>query len=485
MKNYLSHTIIFSFCLLNVYISPAQKIIKVGAGEYFTSYLTDEGKVFAITGNGKSYSKLRIPVDNIVDVQGAQYTNVALNDSGEVFVLSRTLNGKLTATQVKKDERGNPFRKNEKVYGWYQCYLALKKGEIWIWGQDLLNINRGKNIDDPIKLPNPPAKKIRKLVPLTMEAHTLMALAEDGTVWKYQRSGTPEKISIPGKAKNIAGIAAGCYVVETHNDLLAWGYLGSYLGVKDMGVNPVSIKAKWIAAGCVFPIKELVGNYNTLHIIDANNHLFGAGENVQGEVGNGKEFPAWKNYPTPFSWNWNHGQMIQFPVQIIGEFKNLCTSTSITFYHYVQDMGGNWYSWGRNKARSLGNGISLTPDDELRYPNALGVPAPLLVKPLETSWRVIPAFNVNDPIQPIANAGIHQFIKKSSTILYGQSSSANGSRIRLYAWKQIQGSSVVIEKPAAVNTKISGLSPGNYTFLLTIVAENGLSDESTVEIYVN
>ncbi len=484
MKNTILYSFILFLCIVECKYVSAQKIIKVGTGEYFTSYLTDEGKVYAVTGNGRTYNTLRIPVDNIVDVQGAQYTNIALNDSGEVFILGRHTNGKLFATPVKKDESGNPFRKNEKVYGWYQSYLTIKNGEVWIWGQDLLNINRGKNMEVPQRLFNPPGKKIRKLVPLTMDIHSLMALATDGTVWRYQRSALPEKIKINGIAKNIAGIGAGCYVVETNNDLLAWGYLGSYLGVKDMGTIPVSIKSKWQAAGCVWPIKELVGNYNTLHIIDAKDHLFGAGENVQGEVGNGKQFHSWKDYPTPYAWNWNHGQMVQAPVQIMGEFKNLCTSTTITFYHYVQDMGGNWYSWGRNKSRSLGNGLTLSMEDELRYPNACVVPAPELVEPLLVTWKVMPPFDVNAPKKPMANAGTDQFIKSTSTILYGQYSSVDGSKIRQYAWKQTEGKKVIIEKPSSANTRISGLLPGVYSFSLHVIADNGLSDEVDVKVMV-
>ncbi len=484
MKNVCLHTFLLLFFSVSCQDSDAQKIIKVGTGEYFTSYLTDEGNMYAASGNGKTYNNLRIPVKNIVDVDGAQYHNIALNDSGEVYILGYKSNGKLYADLVKKDGNGNRFSGNEKVYGWYECYLTLKKGEIWIWGQDLLNMNKGKNIDEPIKLLNPVGKKFKKLVPLTMNVHTLLALAQDGTVWQYQKSAIPQRIKINGIAKNISGIAVGCYVVETNNDLLAWGYLGSYLGLKDLCTTPVSIKSKWVAAGCVFPIKELVGNYNTLHIIDANNHLFGAGENVQGEVGNGKQFYSWKNYQPPYAWNWNHGQMIQSPVQIFGEFKNLCTSTTITFYHFVQDMGGNWYSWGRNKARSLGNGISLSVEDESRYPNGLNVPAPAPVDPLHVKWKVIPQFDISAPRKPLAHAGINQFIRKSFTSLSAQYSSAEGSKIKVYAWKQIAGKEVRILKPYSMKTTVTGLLRGEYTFQLTVISDNDLSAESLIIVTV-
>src|SRR5690606_26251098 len=336
-----------------------KEIVKVGTGEYFTTYLTSDGKLFATAFKAYRYAIDRVPVQAVMDVDGAQYTNIVLDSAGRVYIAGIHKNGVLYAKQVKEDYLGNEFSGNEKVYGWYQGYLTIKNGSVWMWGEDLLHLNHGAIIEKPLPLAMPVGKKFTKLVPMTMGGHSLMGLTEDGTVWIWEKGKTaPVKVPLKQRAINIAGVGAACYVVETTFDLLAWGYLGSYLGVPDLSTQPVSIKKAWVNAGCVFPTRELVGNYNTLHIIDARNNMFGAGENVMGEIGNGKQFPDWRKYsPTPFAWNWQHRQLISKPVQVPGKFKNLCTGNTITFYFYVQDMGNNWYSWGRNKARCLGNGI--------------------------------------------------------------------------------------------------------------------------------
>ncbi|RYZ51481.1 MAG: hypothetical protein EOP49_11650, partial [Sphingobacteriales bacterium] len=351
-------------------LAQEKEIISVGTGEYFTTYLTSDKKLFATAFTGNRYAISKVPVNGVIDVDGAQYTNIALDTAGRVYITGIHKNGVLYAKQVKEDDAGNLFEANEKVYGWYQAYLTLKKGELWMWGQDLLMINKGVDIPAPRKLQSPKGKLIKKIVPMTSGEHSLLALATDGSVWIYKKGKSiPVKAPIVQPARDIAGVGAACYVVETANDLLAWGYLGSYLGAADLGTTPVSIKKLWLQAGCKFPSKELVGNYNTLHIIDANNNMFGAGENVMGEIGNGKQYPNWAAYPgSPFAWNWQHRQMLTKPVQIPGKFKNLRTGNTITFYFFVQDMGDNWYSWGRNKARCLGNGLTLSVKDESTYP---------------------------------------------------------------------------------------------------------------------
>lgn len=464
----------------------SQKILQVGAGEYLTTYRTNEGKLFLTCWRNNKYQLTKIPVEKIVAVDGAQYTNIALDTGGAVFIIGIHPNGVPYAKAISQDENGNPFTGNSNVYGWFQGYLTLRNGAIYTWGEDLLRLNNGLKIAAPRALPSPEGKIFKKLVPLTMGEPCLIALATDGSVWKYAKSRfRPERIKLPSLARDIAGVGAACIVIETATDLLAWGYLGSYLGLEDMGSIPRSIKKKWTAVGCVFPSKELVGNYNTLHIIDANDHMFGAGENVQGEIGNGKEFSDWKNsLPNPYAWNWNHGQMISGPVQIPGKFKNLCTSNSIAFYHYVQDLGDNWYSWGRNKARSLGNGISMTPDDESQYPNALNVPAPTLVTPLTVSWKLLKKISLGFKPLPLANAGVNQYINGSVTVLNGTSSSQQGGKILRYSWTQISGAEAKIMSPAAAITRVANLAVGTHVFRLSVTNEMGEVADSEVTVLV-
>ncbi len=463
-----------------------QRIVQVGAGEYLTTYRTEEGKLFVTAYTGNRYQPVKYNITAVKAVDGAQYTNIVLDSTGNVFIVGIYQNGVPYAKQVKKDAYGNDFTGNTKVYGWYQTYLSIKKDSLFIWGEDLLWMNNGVGIEVPVLLPQPIGKQIKKIVTLTMGEPSFLALATDGSVWIYKKKAIqPVRVKLNAAARDIAGIGAACYVVETANDLLAWGYLGSYLGTTDLGTQPVSIKKWWTAAGCTFPSKELVGNYNTLHIIDANDHLFGAGENVQGEIGNGIEHPNWKgNTPMPYAWTWKHNEMISKPVQIHGKFKNLNTSNTITFYFYVQDMGDQWYSWGRNKARSLGNGVSLSVLDEAKYPNALDVPAPKKVSPLSVKWKIHERITDKYQPLPIAHSGIDQYIKEPFTTLSGKFSSAQGSRITTYKWEKISGDGSLIA-PDQMITKVTGLSKGEHFFKLTVTDEKGAIAFDDVKVVVH
>ncbi len=465
----------------------AQKILQVGAGEYFTSYRTTDGKLFATKWSGTTPAPYDVGLSNVVDVDGAQYTNIALTGTGEVYIVGT--NGSVAfVTPVRTDYMGNEFTGNSKVYGWFKAYLTLKEGSIWMWGEDKLNINDSVPIPAPTPLVQPAGKTFIKLAVSTQGQASILALASDGTVWKYAGSATPVQLNFPGTARNITAVGAAAYIIETNTDLLACGYYGSYVGAPILSQNGpfVSIKALWQAAGCVFPAKEIVGNYNTLHIIDANNNMFASGSNVQGEIGNGIEFNPWRTR-TNFAWLWNftNGELLTGPVQIPGKFKNLNTSNTIAFYFFVQDMGNNWYSWGRNKALTLGNGITLSVNDYGTYPEGLNVPAPRLVTPLTQVWTVAPAFDPNAIPAPLANAGINQYINTSNTILYGEGSSQQEATIKGYLWTKVSGTGGTIISPISINTAVTGLSAGTYIFRLTVTNNLSVSDSRDVTVVVS
>lgn len=466
----------------------AQKIAKVGAGEYYTAYLTDSGSLYVPIPVGNRYFTKKLNSSRVFkEIDCTQYSAIASDDSGNVFTIGPGKTGAgLFATQVETDITGKKFTGIEKVYGWGYAYLALKNGIPYTWGQDLLGLNRGKNIAAPFTIPLPPGKKIKKLVPLSFDNNAVLALAADGSVWRYSRSSAkPQRILIPGAARNIAGVGSGVYVVETATDLFAWGFLGSYLGATDMSVKPVSVKKLWTAAGCVFPAKQIEGNYGTLHIIDANNNLFGAGDNVHGEVGNGKQWPDWSSYtPLPFSWSFAHGQVLQKPVQISGKFKQVCSAPNNVFYLYAEDIGGNWYSWGRNKARCLGNGLTLSPRDEANYPEALNVPAPVWVDPLNVKWKQLPAFDPEQRMAPFAHAGIWQYINGNSTLLNASASSQQNGEVVSYLWETLEPGGQVIEKPASAITKVSNLKEGENNFRVIVTNNWGDTASAVMKVFV-
>ena len=363
-------------------------------------------------------------------------------------------------------------------------------GNVWYWGSgDILNINGGATIPAPRQLVQPAGKAMVKLVPVSATAFGnltfVWGLASDGTVWQWDRThSTPFQVTFAGNvAQDITMVGPNAFVIKTATDLLTWGSMPQYAGgVSKWVVSGIqSVKSVWQAAGCVFPIKEVVGNYNSLHIIDANDNLWACGSNVQGELGNGVEYPNW--VALAWQWNWANGMLMTMPVQIPGKFKNINTGNTIAFYLYAQDMGGNWYSWGRNKSLNLGNGLTLSINAYATYPQALNVPAPVLVTPLTQTWSVV-TFNPLGLQLPLANPGINQYINSATTTLYGQGSSQQNGLITAYQWTKVSGPAATITAPTTKNTGVTGLSNGTYVFQLTVTNGWGVKASRNVTVVV-
>ena len=148
-------------------IAGGKNILKVGCGEYFTSYLTDENKIYATLWNGSTGSNQFTPfaLSNIVDVDGAQYTNICRSSTGNVYVIGKALvGGGASITNYPTDAFGRPFTGNSKAYGWYQSFLTIRNDSIYYFGNDQLNIHGGVAITAPIRLNQPAGKKVVKLV---------------------------------------------------------------------------------------------------------------------------------------------------------------------------------------------------------------------------------------------------------------------------------------------------------------------------------
>lgn len=83
---------------------------------------------------------------------------------------------------------------------------------------------------------------------------------------------------------------------------------------------------------------------------------------------------------------------------------------------------------------------------------------------------------------PISDAGIDQKIEVS-TILYGTGKDPEGG-VLTYKWEQVKGVPAVIATPAAATTKVTGLSPGENIFRLTVTDEKGASGSDEVSVVV-
>lgn len=374
------------------------KIIKVGSGEYWNVFLEDTGLVYGYIWNGKTWPYTQYQgVKDIIDVQGGQYSCIALDKNGASWELFQNgankkieLQGELISSvqmlnQAKLliSDRGNVYYLAEDAT---KDKDALNLGKSWI------------SITPKMLLGGYSIKKIA----VAENLYGVLLLSNAGSV--YTLAPVTASISqIVADATDIAMIR-GAYIIVEKDDILAGGRTNmNYITAPDKSsvqANRVSIKKYW--PDVKFPIKQIAGSWNTLHIIDANDDMYGAGENIQGEVGIGKGCPDWKNYKgadgktlQPFQWNWSPGQMIQSPVKLDGKWKQICKSGSMAFQNYAQDINGQWYSWGRDKGRSLANGVCF-PDNDLaaKYPNHSDLWYPMPVNPEKISdWKLITSFN--------------------------------------------------------------------------------------------
>src|SRR6202012_658868 len=113
------------------------------------------------------------------------------------------------------------------------------------------------------------------------------------------------------------------------------------------------------------PVKSIVCNMATTHVILTDGSLWGWGDNAVGSIGNGKEL----NFATtalPYNWDFHAADLLQqSPVQITTrkDFVGVYGAGPFTLYNYALTADGTFYSWGRNKGSILGNGVlSCYPD---------------------------------------------------------------------------------------------------------------------------
>lgn len=372
------------------------KIVKVICAEYLTAYITDTGKVlFAPWDYSIGKPKLiDSTLSNIVDGAGGQYACILLDKNGTAFIL----NNDKTTTQI-------PGSGYQKVFAAFKGYFLLKSGKLFAFGADVLRVNGGANITTPKQISTRNFSKISVACSTATNDFTLFAIATDGTLWKQPYNAAMVQVPVSGSVRDIASMGSSAVVAETtNNDLFfVFGYKPEILGLPWNQSAIVSIKSQFSSKGCVFPSKKLSGNTTTLHIIDANNNLFGTGDNAQGEVGAGNIFSL-RYAEKPYTWAW---QLVpgayQAVIQIPGKWADIFSGETIAFYKYAFDLNGNLFSWGRNKSQSLGNGLTTNAATQSTYPNALDMPRPSYVDPLNTEWTVIPFNPANPPVQvPVA-----------------------------------------------------------------------------------
>lgn len=391
-----------------------ESIVQIGCGEYMVYYVTDAGNVYCYVNR----VLIKLPFTSpIIQATGGLHIGAALDKNGYVWTMGANNVGQQGSGgissgsdsvpyKVIEDISGNVFNNVISIQEYMGSNIAVKAdGTVWFWGEDNLNLYGG-NVLLPRQMAFPTGVKITKLV----HAYPILALDSTGTVWQWGYGNTtPTKVTLPGLATDIAGCQGRVLYAIINGYPYGWGgdcvYMG-LLGYQGSYYNPVStptpLKDVW---GLKAPISSIVASDNTTHFIDTNGDLWGMGDNVMGEVGNGKEID-WATYknssgqitPYTYSWDWSKYElMILKPIQILPgtKFKIITTGQSFAFFNYAQDAAGNWYSWGRNKGLVLGNGLTINEDAAM--PNLIDVPLPTIVTPLTTPVKVLTLAQTGKP----------------------------------------------------------------------------------------
>jgi len=411
-----------------------EKIIKVACGEYGTFYLTDQNNCYSYYWDQPTQStKMGVFQPNTIDASYGLHGGMTLDTSGNVYAFgdntygqagNGTSNGTVlpSPTKITTDIKGNPFTNIAKIYTWFGTNFAIKTdGTLWIWGQDPLNFFNGSNTLYPTQMPLPAGATISKFVPQVPGwdgVGGMLMLDTRGNVWEW-RSGSVNavQVSLPGPATDIAAVNQKASFAIIGGYPYGWGTEPLYMCVTN-GLStktPVALKDIW---GVVAPIAQIAGNCNTCHFIDVNGDMWGFGDNAMGEVGIGTEI-NWLTYHAPYAWDWGKYELMVESIQHISpgiKFSKIWTDNSYVFYVYAQDTNGNIYSWGRNKALSLGNGL-INYQDSI-YPNMLDVTSPTIVTPLTTPTKIL---NV------VVNNGIPSFTNYPNPTQSGTQSSPTQS----------------------------------------------------------
>jgi hypothetical protein len=331
----------------------------------------------------------------------------------------------------------------------------------------------------------------------------IIILTTAGQVFEWLPGGslTPTQRLIPRPATDVFTSHwdySGCIVPDATGSQamgypFVWGSNYGFWGGTGPYSQPTDIRRLWQVS---VPIKEIAAAYNTTHYIDSLGRLFGIGDNVMGEVGTGSELVNQVGiYPTPYGWSFVMDQDIQPapPTQIgLGiQWAKLFSNNFLVFYKYALDVKGNVFFWGRDKSMASGRGFLNLQDG--KYPNAMDVLAPLLVKPLTAIYQTY-TFQL-----PSITVGASQSVAGSTAFLFGGATAARlvkatpvaangidtiGYHIVAYRWSSVSGNGGIITSPSEQSTTVTGLSPGPYQFKLQATDNNAGTISATLSVTV-
>ncbi|MDO6430590.1 T9SS type A sorting domain-containing protein [Flavitalea sp. BT771] len=475
---------------VNAPVVPAGNTVrKVACTEYKAAYMYTDSSVRSFVYNTVSGHVEFMPFTfggrKAVDVSCGFNQISILDDQSYVWVSDP---GTYTCTRVNTDATGAAFTGNVSLYGYFYTYLSIRNdGSIWYWGGDDYHFysSSGTTITAPKKLHTPPGVQFTRIA----TGNALMALTTTGDVYIWGKGDSNYvKMILPRPASDIAASHLGYFIavvpdniaVSTMGYPYAWGAEnGHYLAASAANYTaPVACKSLW---GMTVPIREISANESAIHYIDSLGNLYGLGDNVQGEIGNGQEkVNHTELYATPYAWDWGKNEMLtSAPVQVMPgtKFKKLFTGNSFVYYHYATDDKDSLYFWGRNKSFVGGDGVAN--GQEGTWPNALDVlkpsmRTPLAISPTMTTYYNFTPYTLTTPAQQSISSGSATLTATATASLLSASGKPNyGYTITKYQWTQVSGpSGATIANPNQLTTAVTGLTNGTYIFNIQTTDNN-------------
>lgn len=423
-------------------------------------------------------------------------------DAGLYAVLFRKANGDVYRHDIKApsmvfmqyDTLGMPFRALS-VECHLQSYYAVRSdGTIWMAGYNSakqFSVDPQKVLTRWSKIPGQPAVKFSKVAKGGANGNgVLVALAENGDVWTVNDGSTVwVKKSLPGPVQRVVASESNFYIAIIDGMPYGWGQSRYLTGITGNITGYIALASYW---GLTGKIIDIAVNGQTVHYIDDQRRLWGYGDNSMGEVGigwelvNRRELYKGKQYV----WGWVTATMSNYQqIAWVGKPQHILPGTLFnrvfgggyySFYWYAQDVNGNVYSCGRNKAGVLSNGLAVSNESDL--PNWGDVTAPKLVN----LNYVIPLPSAFVP--GTVSAGKDSTVIGNSFTLIGSATpgrSKNFSyQITDWKWKQLSGASCIIMQDAPGFANIKVPEAGTYSFELWVQDNNGATMTDTVVVKV-
>lgn len=458
------------------------------------------------------------------------------NDKGQ-HGLGHLLNNILVWTKIEKDSLGNAFTDidtvcagfNQKTAANYN--LAKKKdGTLWIWG-DLKGGMAGNGWDSamyatrPVQIILPGNRKVA----LIAAGNTIVVYCTDGTGWTwgatsggysnlgYKGSGddyrTPHQINLPTNVIAIAGGGSVNYALTATKSLIGWGRNSNYMGASTGSATgpgndsiPVPTVLTTLTNALPDPISQIFVNYAATYVILESGKLFGWGDQAQGNLGNGVML-NWKQYG--WAWPAQTGMlMARMPQEIAPgiRFRYFFTANTYVYHAFAEDVDGQLYSFGRDKASVLAQqtyiatgdltarkqNINTQPWIKRAFPfnitQAYPMTAPDCIDGTVTGDVMIAACNTY-PIPANTKPtgfviGGNQSISRNFTTL--EVSASDNVFVWYYEWSQVSGpNQAQISLRGDNRTPVKNLINGTYVFKCKFVDNGWLSDSVTVSVTVN